>query len=266
MTFLWILAVTCSALSAADQPASKPTTTTTAPHTSGDPEVDRILEQLEERGEDVHALACELRTDFLDVIAEDEQSKVGKLWFRRDKPNPKFKVVYERSLWGGVVNEDHHEYYFDGRWLIEKHDKSKTYIEREIVREGERIDPFRIGKGPFPLPFGQKKADILEHFRVTKVRRSPKDPRNTVHLKLIPREHSVKMSRKYAEVHFYIDKKLLLPVRVVAHQRRPGSKEVDEIITVTFTDMKVNAKVSDSVLQIEKPSGSEWHFSKEPLD
>ena len=261
MTHVTLLMALMVAWCASSRPASNPATT----RSSGDPVVDRILDGLEMRGAEVDTLTSELRADFLDVVAADEQSKRGRIWFRRDKPNPKFKVVYDKSIFGDVETDDVHEYLFDGQWLTEKHDKSKSYVERRVVKEGEKIEPFRIGKGPFPLPFGQKKGEILEHFLVTKVRRSPKDPPNTDHLKLIPRDTSQDMAKKYAELHFYIDRKLKLPVRIVAHQRRPGSEAVDEIVTVNFEKLKVNPGVSDKVLMIAKPQGREWHFSKEDL-
>ncbi|MBN1341482.1 MAG: hypothetical protein JXQ73_02320 [Phycisphaerae bacterium] len=261
MAYGTLCVIVLTTLGASSQPASAPTTT----RSSGDPAVDRILDELETRGADVESLTSDLRADFLDVVAADEQSKVGKLWFRRDKPNPKFKIIYEKSIYGNVEKDDVHEYLFDGQWLTEKHDAAKSFVERRIVKEGEKIEPFRIGKGPFPLPFGQKKAEILEHFTVTKVRRSPKDPPNTDHLKLIPRQTDSEMAKKYAELHFYIDKKLKLPTRIVAHQRNPGSDDVDEIVTVTFTGLKVNPGVSDKVLMIAKPQDRDWHFTREDL-
>lgn len=258
------IAVAAAAEAASSAPTTQATTTTPAA-TSGDPKVDRILDQLERRGDEVESIATKLRADFIDVVAEDEQSKIGKLWFRRDKPNPKFKVIYEKTLFDGIEREDRHAYAFDGRYLIEQHDQAKTRIRREIVKEGETIEPFRIGKGPFPLPFGQKKAEILRHFKVSLVRRSPKDPKNTDHLKLIPKKDS-SMAEKYEQLHFYIDRDLKLPVRVVAHQRRPGSNQVDEIVRVTFNDLEVNPKVTDEMLTIPKPSGKEWHYSEETLE
>ncbi len=246
-------------------PSTKPTTASAPAATSGDPKVDRILVQLEQRGDEVKSIATKLRADFIDVVAEDEQSKIGKLWFRRDKPNPKFKVIYEKTLYDGIERDDVHQYAFDGRYLTEQHHQAKTRIRREIVREGETIEPFRIGKGPFPLPFGQKKDEILRHFKVSLVRRSPKDPKNTDHLKLIPKQ-GTSMAEKYEQLHFYIDRDLKLPVRVVAHQRRPDSKQVDEIVKVSFRDLKVNPDVTDEMLGIPKPSGKEWHFSEEKLE
>lgn len=273
MTFVTTLvASSLLALAASTQPSSKPTTssrpTTSAgrpatPLTSGDPKVDRVLERLEARGNKVHALACNLVANFLDVVAEDEQSKVGRLWFRRDKPNPKFKVIYDKSVYDGVETDDKHEYYFDGHWLVEAHHKSKTGNERELVAKGEKVDPFRIGKGPFPLPFGQKKDEILEHFTVSRIRRSPKDAPKTDHLKLIPRQNS-DMARQYAEIHFYVAKSDL-PTRIVAHQRRPGSNEVDEIVTVDFKEIKIDPKIPTSVMTVTKQSGDGWHWTRTPL-
>jgi len=244
--------------------SSTQSATTTSTRIAVDPAVDRILERLEKRGDGVDTLSAEIHAVFTDVVADDEQTKIGKLWFRRDKPNPKFKVAYDQSIYDGIEVNEPHSYLFDGRWLTERHDKTKTFIRREIVAEGEKIEPFRIGKGPFPLPFGQKKAEILEHFAVSLLPRAPKDPPGTEHLKLIPHKHSP-MAEKYVELHFYLDPKIDLPVKVVSHQQRPGSNEVDEIMAVTFKDIRINLDVPDSVMTIGKPTEKDWHVSEELL-
>ncbi len=260
-----LLGLVCAAASvgASNQPASKPTSTQGAP-VAVDPTVEKILDRLEKRGDGVNSLTSKLQAEFFDVIAEDKQIKQGRIWFRRDQPNPKFKVIYDKSIYADYEVADVHEYLFDGRWLTEKHDKSKSLVHREIVAEGEKIDPFRIGKGPFPLPFGQKKADIIENFTVSLAPRSPKDPPGTDHLRLIPHKGS-SMAERYVEIHFYVDQKIDLPVRVVAHQHRPGSSEVDEIVTVGFKDIDINPKVDDSTLMIIKPVDKDWHTTEEPL-
>ncbi len=217
MEFLSTVLSVLLAFSAESRPASTAATT----QAGLDPAVEPILDRLEKRGDAVHSLSCGLQAEFHDVVADDKQTKIGRLWFRRDKPNPKFKVAYDKSIYDDYEVVDLHQYLFDGRRLTERHDKSKSYGWREIVAEGEKIEPFRIGKGPFPLPFGQKKADILEHFTVTLLPRGPKDPAGSEHLRLIPHKHS-SMAEKYVELHFYIDPKIDLPVRVVSHQRRPG--------------------------------------------
>lgn len=267
MTLALGLAASLVAFAASTQPVAESRKAVSAPampKTSGDPEADRILERLEKRGDKVDSLSCTLKSDFLDVVAEDEQSKVGSLLFRRDKPNPKFKVVYDKSIYDGVESIDKHDYYFDGHWLTESHHKSKTGQEREIVAKGENVDLFRIGKGPFPLPFGQKKDEILQHFTVTRIPRSPKDPPKTDHIKLVPHADT-EMARKYAEIHFYVSRESDLPMRIVAHQLRPGSKEVDEIVTVTFIDLKINPNIPDDELKIAKPTDKDWHWTRTPL-
>jgi hypothetical protein len=56
---------------------------------------------------------------------------------------------------------------FDGRWLVEQDFSSKSYVRREIAREGDDADPMALGEGPLPIPIGQRKAAILERYRVS---------------------------------------------------------------------------------------------------
>ena len=38
---------------------------------------------------------------------------------------------------------------------------------RQVAEAGQKVNPFEIGRGPFPLPFGQKTADVLKNFDVS---------------------------------------------------------------------------------------------------
>ena len=55
-------------------------------------------------------------------------------------------------------------YAFDGQWVVEKTPADKQFTKRQVVPPGEDFDPLRIGEGPFPVPVGQRKADILDRF------------------------------------------------------------------------------------------------------
>ena len=69
------------------------------------------------------------------------------------------RFLDDQSAWQTIA--------FDGRWLWEKLYSDRQINKREIVRQGETIDPFELGDGPFPpLPIGQQKDDILAKYRV----------------------------------------------------------------------------------------------------
>ena len=136
---------------------------------------------------------------------------------------------------------------FDGRWYTEARQVTKTVIKRELVREGESVDPFELGSGPFPLPFGQKKADILKNFTVSLVPAAEGDPADSDHLECIPRPGS-QLAEDYKELHFHISRKYELPVRVVAHQRKER-----KTLTVNFKNLETNQGLARSRLDRQFP-------------
>ncbi len=222
--------------------------------------VHAVLQALERQGDAVKDLRAKIEWQIVDQVIQDKQAKFGELLFKRAKPHDMFLVKFNRTLVEDQVIDKPEEHLFDGRWYIEKKEATKTVIKREIVRPGEQIDPFKLGQGPFPLPFGQKEAEILEKFQVSCVEPARDDPANTSHLKLIPKPSAEDMAEKYKELHFYVDSKLDLPVKVVADQKD------EKLVTVTFSDIQINKDVPGSAFAVTVPDDPTWSVSVESLD
>ncbi len=238
-----------SAGGAAAEQAAKPS--------SGDESIDAVLDRLEANGKAIKGLHCKLI--YADVVVwpvEDRKIKEGYLWFARGEPD-KFLIHFDKKIASGAVTADHEFYLFDGRWLTERNDKAKTFIKREIAREGERVDPFELGKGPFPLPFGQKREEILRHFNVSMKDYEMGDPLQTVHLHCVPKP-GTRLAEKYRRVGLYVDKRLDLPVRIVSERVSDDNR-----IEVDFKDIDVSAAPAQSRFQIEAPRDFEQRV--EPL-
>jgi hypothetical protein len=229
---------------------------TTAPIES---RVHTVLQQLERRGESVKDLKAKIEWQVLDRIIDDKQTKSGELLFQRAKPHDKFLIRFTRTVVEDQVIEKPEEHLFDGQWYTEKREATKTVTKREIVRPGEEFDPFKLGQGPFPLPFGQKEAEIMDKFDVSYVEPAKDDPANTSHLKLVPKASAQEMAEKYKELHFFVDKKLDLPVKVVADQKD------DKLVTVVFGDIRVNTAIPGSAFEIQVPDDPTWSVTTESL-
>jgi hypothetical protein len=248
---------------AGGQPAaSRPADTQQA--APADPRVHAVLQLLEKKGDAIKDLTAGIEWRTVDAVINSTDIKTGTLYFKRDKPHDKFLVRFDKTIADDQEINKPEEHCFDGEWYVEKREATKTIIKRQIVRPGEQYDPFKLGEGPFPLPFGQKESEILDKFDVTYVAPAGGDPENTVHLKLIPKATSGDIQDKYAEMHFYIDKKIDLPVKVVAKQKD------DKTVTVLFKDLKVNTGIPGSrfVLQLPKddPTWEEHVESLTPED
>lgn len=243
---------------AASFPASMPSTATSAAMTSGDPEVDTILDRLDARGRAILDLRADVvNEDMQQMPVPETNTKKGTIIFRRAQPNPLFKVVFTERTDAGIVRKDREEFVFDGIWLTELREKTRNLVKRQVVREGERIDVFKIGKGPFPLPFGQSRADMLANFTVGRLPSMAGDPPNTDHLVCVPRPTS-DLSQKFKVVHFVIDRKLDLPVQMMAERAKDST-----VVRVKFDRIQLNTGIAASEFQLVKPPG--YEETVEPL-
>jgi len=219
-----------------------------------DPVVDKILTRLESR--DVHDLKAKLRWELSSEVEEEEDAniKFGEIWYKEAEPVAKFLVVFEHKLVGDRRRPLDEKHLFDGRWYIKLEKQTKTVTRQEIRRADDPVDPYRIGEGPFPLPFGQKKADVLREFDVSRMPPAEGDPPATDHLRLVPRE-GTRTGERYRIVDLWIAREGAcagLPIKV-----RTAKRDGLSTITIAFEDVRLNTGFSDSVFKIETPLGYE---------
>jgi len=236
---------------AAAEPASKPAAVLTSP-AALDPKTESILDRLEKTGAHIDNIEAHIEYKKIDTILQDEQKFSGTLRFMKGSPNPRFLIMFDSKEHYKIVYKDKEWHAFDGRWYTDARAKTKQITRREIVGPDDQREVFRLGEGPFPLPFGQKKADILRHFSVQCVSSDkPEDPKNADHLELTPRP-GTEMSRKYDTVHFYVDRNRGLPVRVSTMDK----EESNEIIVSFPADqIKVNISMAASRLDLPRLPG-----------
>lgn len=185
-----------------------------------------------------------------DVQGNDVHVRRGRLWFQNDPPpatlpappapaatdggkgtppaaraRRRFEVIFDTLIFDGRKRDDVEEWVFDGVWLVERHPKEKQFIKRRILKPGEDKDPLRIGEGPFPIPVGQKKDDVLQRFDAKLVDSHDGMSANddlkrllaeTWQLHLSPREGSAE-ARDFREVRMWYRRADLLPVFAVAY-------------------------------------------------
>jgi len=218
---------------------------------SGDPVIDAILDRLEAKGKAIKGLSATMMYASVTVFpVEDKKTKEGTLLFARGQPNARFRVHFTKKIYSGTVDRSEELYIFDGRWLIIRNDKAKTVTRRQIARDGEHKDPFKIGKGLFPLPFGQRRDEMLRHFKISLKPFELGDPLHSQHLHCVPRPKA-QLAGKYSRVEMYVDKRLDLPIRIVCENAADGNR-----IEVDFKDVDVS----------RAPAGSRFDIGDIPAD
>lgn len=256
--FLSLLAsmITLSGASVAARAGATAPTSQPAPDLP--PRVDKILADLEQR--EVRSLHARLKWELWYAIdPSDRNTKLGELWYRQAKPASKFKIHLKRRVLPGRIDPLDEQHVFDGRWYVELNAQTKTVIRREVRRADDPGDPYKLGEGPFPVPFGQKKADILREFDVALAPPSDDDPPETDHLLLTPKQTS-DLHRRYARIEFWVSRggRLAgLPVQIEL-VRKTGAGRIDHYVRVTFEDVALNAQAApDDAFVVKTPAGFE---------
>ncbi len=223
-----------------------------------DKKIITILDKLEKAGTNIKTLQANVKHELYQMIPDDRQTKLGFIRYIASigNKNARFMIFFDTLIHDNLKLHRKEYFCFDGHWLREIRQQTKTVIDREIVAPNEKINPFKLGEGPFPLPFGQKRQEILENFQVKLVPSAKQDSENTQHLILIPKPKS-KFNKKYKKIEFRIDNKLNLPVKIVALDRHSNQ------ITVYFSNIKINTKLKDNQLWVPIPEG--YAYQKESL-
>lgn len=146
---------------------SAPQELTPPPLTHPDRRVDHLLDEIEKADAGLTDARAKITYTRHDLVLESVVTRLGILAYiaKNDQKPGVFAVTFDR-----LIDEDNRldnwqkRWVFDGRWLVEQDFKSKSYVRREIAREGDETDPMRLGEGPLPLPIGQKKQAILERY------------------------------------------------------------------------------------------------------
>ena len=134
-----------------------------------------VLTALEEADQDLRTFYSRIAYTTINDLGGAITSRTGDIAFASDPataeaPRRRFAVRFETLLRGDrYLTGDRalQTIAFDGRWLWEKIHSEMQVNKREIVRQGESVDPFELGDGPFPpLPIGQQKDDILRRYNV----------------------------------------------------------------------------------------------------
>lgn len=133
-------------------------------------EAAKFLDELERADAGLRRLVGEIKYQRTFDLVGDRQTRYGRIAYTAEPasegapPARKFAVLFDRFEIGSVVRNEEKAYIFDGQWLVERIPGEKLFKKHEVVPPGEKFDPLRLGQGPFPIPIGQRRADILERF------------------------------------------------------------------------------------------------------
>jgi outer membrane lipoprotein-sorting protein len=213
----------------------------------------RILKQLEASGEQFTTIEAKLTYTVEDRKLGDVEERTGFVAYeKKSKDAPaKFRVTFDTLRQGeGPRIREQEDFAFDGQWVTLRKHKIKQMTRGQVAGEGEQVEPLRLGKGMFPLPFGQKAADVLEFFDVSQGPEDADASGNADCLILTPRREKAE-DVSFSEMRMWIDRSTHLPVKMIT---RDDKKKVT---TVVFGDIRTNQPLAADIFDLPRPAGWE---------
>jgi len=215
-----------------------------------DPQADQWLKRIEHKSRDVKTLAANLRYDRNNGLTGSKQRRFGMLQYTAGPP-ARFAIYFDRLLTGRRPVQQNRWYVYDGQWLVEKQEDQKLFVKHRVAvpdpaNPGRHRDPLALGEGPFPVPVGQRREEIVKRFNVRVMAPTEEDPANTVRLRLEPKPgHRI----DFTYIDLWYDRDTLLPRRVYAVDH----DSQDEMV-VDLSEMTINTPIAAAVFDTTAPS------------
>jgi hypothetical protein len=211
-----------------------------------------------------------VRYEVIDDLLGRSETRTGRLIYRTREGERRFAILFDQltvrnqGQAGGRREERRQHYVFDGQWLAEIDHGAKQFIKHQVVAPGRTLDPLKLGEGPFPLPVGQPRAEVLARFDVTATAAPTEGPLASLvethrlqGLRLVPRSGTGE-AREYARVDLFYDLDTLLPVGI--HVTLSNG----DVKLVRLGDALRNPPLSaaeEAALSIDDPDPSQWAIS-----
>ncbi len=221
--------------------------------------VDELLAQIEQAGQDSPAITADIEYHVDQQLTGDSEHCTGSVKYQAagEDQSARFYVGFDTLALGeGPTMADEVEYAFDGRWLtIAKH-RIKQMTRYEVAAEGQRIEAFKLGKGPFPLPFGQTAETMNTYFHVTTAPPGDDAPTGADYLLLVPREDRAE-ELNFTRLEMWIDRTTHLPVKLISTDKS------ENVTTVVFTNIDTSPTFEAG--DFHPPRRAGWQYSQQPL-
>jgi outer membrane lipoprotein-sorting protein len=222
---------------------------------------DQILDALDARGNGLKDFTADVSLATSDALGGDTTKLVGKVAYQsKGNGDSRLRIIFDQKFFGAKQQPNSKvEYMLDKGWLGDRDYKRKIEVMRQVLKPGEKTNLLKLGEGPFPLPIGQPREEVLKQFDVKKIDAKPDDPADTVHLELAPKE-GTRFAKKFQKIDVWAEMKTNFPRRIETLDKAGG-----ETRTTDLTNIKVNVGLSDKDFEQEK-IGNDWTQKSEQME
>jgi hypothetical protein len=254
-----------------DPPASQPAAVGDDEPAADDDPVIRLLDALGHGADDLRAFTASIHYVVEDALLGEKVIRKGELVYRVDSESgdKSFAILFDSKIANGRKRDQLKHYVFSGVWFVEVDHEEKLFIKRQVVVAGEEYDPLKLGEGPFPLPIGQERKEVLARFEVSLIPLPDTGPLAKLKgeapvdgLRLIPRSGS-RAAEDIARIDLFYDRATHLPVGIDLIEINGDRK------TARLEDLRRNPPLDEAALaklSIAEPDPTEWRIDIRELE
>lgn len=230
-----------------------------------------LLDTLEHSAADLRSFTASIHYEVEDALLGEKVIRKGELVYRVEPEGGEksFAILFESKIANGRKRDQLKHYVFSDGWFVEVDHQEKLFIKRQVVAEGEEYDPLKLGEGPFPLPIGQPREEVLARFDVSLIELPETGPLAKLKgktavdgLRLIPKPDSA-AAKDYAHIELFYDRDTRLPVGIDLIEVNGDRK------TARLEGLQRNPLLDEAALaklSIIEPDPTEWRIDIRELE
>jgi len=252
-------------------PTSQPASVGVDEPAADDDPIIALLDTLEHGADDLHSFTASIHYVVEDALLGEKVIRKGELIYRVNPAGggKSFAILFDSKIASGRKRDQLKHYIFSGGWFVEVDHEERLFIKRQVVAAGEEYDPLKLGEGPFPLPIGQEREEVLARFEVSLMDLPDvgplaklKDKKPLDGLRLIPKPGS-QAAEDYARIELFYDRATHLPVGINLVEVNGDRK------TARLEDLRRNPPLDEAALaklSIDAPDPTEWRIDIRELE
>jgi outer membrane lipoprotein-sorting protein len=232
------------------------------PKLDGSSDLDTILDALDARGKGLKDFSADVALHTADNRTGEDTAQIGSMIFQsKGSDDSRIKVSFDKKEMddGGkkTTLKQRLDYVLEDGWLTDRDYQKKLEVRRQVLKPGQKMNLLKLGEGPFPLPIGQDKNDVKKQFDASKEAPAKDDPKDTVHVKLVPKPGS-QFEKRFKQIDVFVDPRTNMPARIDTVEKSGTTRSTE------LNNVKLNAGVAADAFKLPPIEDQGWNRREEP--
>jgi outer membrane lipoprotein-sorting protein len=229
-----------------------------------DSDLDATLDALNARGQNLKDFAADVVLHTADNRTGEDTAQIGAVIFQnRNNGDSRIKVGFDKKEMDNgngpkITQKQKLDYLLEDGWLTDRDYQKKLEVRRQVLQTGQKMNLLKLGEGPFPLPIGQDKLEVKKQFKATREPSAKDDPKDTIHIRLVPKEKS-QFENRFQQIDVFVDTKNSMPTRIDTVEKAGTTRSTE------LKNIKLNTGVKDEAFTLPPIQNEGWNRREEPF-